>query len=91
MVVGAGRGPLVRRALVAASQAERSIKVYAVEKNPNAVLTLHAWKEMEWGDKVIRSLVFIVNLTCVCFSFFLVCIKLHLYSVRREIASSVFF
>lgn len=52
MVVGAGRGPLVRRALVAASQAERNIKLYAVEKNPNAVLTLHAWKEMEWGDKV---------------------------------------
>lgn len=52
MVVGAGRGPLVRRALVAASQADRQIKLYAVEKNPNAVLTLHAWKEMEWGDKV---------------------------------------
>ncbi|XP_018007880.1 protein arginine N-methyltransferase 5 [Hyalella azteca] len=52
MVVGAGRGPLVRRALTAASQADRKIKLYAVEKNPNAVLTLHAWQEMEWGDKV---------------------------------------
>ena len=52
MVVGAGRGPLVRRAIIAASQADRNIKLYAVEKNPNAVLTLHAWKEMEWADKV---------------------------------------
>lgn len=39
MVVGAGRGPLVRAAIAAAKNAERLIKVYAVEKNPNAIVT----------------------------------------------------
>lgn len=39
MVVGAGRGPLVRASLRAAEAAKRTIKVYAVEKNPNAVIT----------------------------------------------------
>jgi len=53
MVVGAGRGPLVRRALSASSRAGRPIKVYALEKNPNAVLTLHGLMEMEWADKDI--------------------------------------
>ncbi|XP_052284761.1 protein arginine N-methyltransferase 5-like isoform X2 [Dreissena polymorpha] len=53
MVVGAGRGPLVRASLAAAKQADRIIsKVYAVEKNPNAVVTLENLKEELWGDKV---------------------------------------
>lgn len=39
MVVGAGRGPLVHASLNAAEMASAQIKVYAVEKNPNAVLT----------------------------------------------------
>ena len=39
MVVGAGRGPLVDAALKAAAVAKRSIRVYAVEKNPGAVNT----------------------------------------------------
>lgn len=39
MVVGAGRGPLVRAALNASMNTKIQIKVYAVEKNPNAVLT----------------------------------------------------
>lgn len=39
MVLGAGRGPLVKAALKAADQAERKIRVYAVEKNPNAIVT----------------------------------------------------
>lgn len=39
MVVGAGRGPLVRALLNAADKAERKVKVYAVEKNPNAIVT----------------------------------------------------
>lgn len=39
MVVGAGRGPLVHASLNAAEMANQQIKVYAVEKNPNAVLT----------------------------------------------------
>ena len=41
-VVGAGRGPLVRASLSAAARCGRRLRVYAVEKNPNAVVTLHA-------------------------------------------------
>lgn len=52
MVVGAGRGPLVRAALTAARKAERKIKVYAVEKNPNAVVTLQAQQDEMWGESV---------------------------------------
>lgn len=40
MVVGAGRGPLVRASLAAADAAGRALRVYAVEKNANAVITL---------------------------------------------------
>lgn len=53
MVVGAGRGPLVRRALAAAKAAKRMIKVYAVEKNPNAVVTLQAQQDEDWGEQVL--------------------------------------
>ncbi|XP_057434586.1 protein arginine N-methyltransferase 1.5 [Lotus japonicus] len=53
MVVGAGRGPLVRASLQAAEETGRKLKVYAVEKNPNAVVTLHALIKMEgWEDMV---------------------------------------
>ncbi|PKA57891.1 Protein arginine N-methyltransferase 5 [Apostasia shenzhenica] len=53
MVVGAGRGPLVRASLQAAEEAGRKIKVYAVEKNPNAVVTLNSLIKLEgWEDIV---------------------------------------
>ena len=39
MVVGAGRGPLVRASIRAADEAGRKVRVYAVEKNPNAIVT----------------------------------------------------
>ncbi|XP_056010372.1 protein arginine N-methyltransferase 5-like isoform X2 [Ostrea edulis] len=53
MVVGAGRGPLVRASIAASHQADRKIrKVYAVEKNPNAVVTLENMKDEMWGDLV---------------------------------------
>ncbi|CAA0838296.1 Protein arginine N-methyltransferase 1.5 [Striga hermonthica] len=53
MVVGAGRGPLVRASLQAADEMERKLKVYAVEKNPNAVVTLHSLVKLEgWEDVV---------------------------------------
>ena len=52
MVLGAGRGPLVRASLQAASLANRKIKVFAVEKNPNAIVTLLTQKEETWGDSV---------------------------------------
>ena len=37
---GAGRGPLIRRALTAARRAQVNIKVVALDKNPNAIITL---------------------------------------------------
>lgn len=52
MVVGAGRGPLVRAAIAAAKNTGCLIKVYAVEKNPNAIVTLHAQQYEMWGDQV---------------------------------------
>lgn len=53
MVVGAGRGPLVRASLRASDRCGRRLKVYAVEKNPNAVITLQSLVESEaWGDRV---------------------------------------
>uniref|UniRef100_A0AAY5KLH4 Protein arginine N-methyltransferase 5 n=1 Tax=Esox lucius TaxID=8010 RepID=A0AAY5KLH4_ESOLU len=52
MVLGAGRGPLVNASLRAAKQAGRKLRIYAVEKNPNAVVTLENWKFEEWGDQV---------------------------------------
>ncbi|XP_017880424.1 protein arginine N-methyltransferase 5 [Ceratina calcarata] len=52
MVVGAGRGPLVNASLNASATAKQDIKVYAVEKNPNAVLTLQALERDLWENKV---------------------------------------
>ena len=44
MVVGAGRGPLVRASLRASERANIAIFVYALDKNPNAVVTLRQVK-----------------------------------------------
>jgi len=53
MVVGAGRGPLVACALRAAETAGRNMECWAVEKNPNAVVTLQNRRIREgWGDRV---------------------------------------
>ncbi|CAF1559295.1 unnamed protein product [Adineta ricciae] len=51
MVVGSGRGPLVNRALEAADRAKYKVHIYAVEKNPMAIISLHAQKQ-EWGNRV---------------------------------------
>lgn len=51
-VLGAGRGPLVTRTLSAAKEANRIVKIYAVEKNPNAYLQLMNRQRLEWGDSV---------------------------------------
>lgn len=53
MVVGAGRGPLVRAAMQAAARASRRLRVYAVEKNPNAVVHIQQLlAEHGWQDQV---------------------------------------
>ncbi|KAF8474593.1 PRMT5 arginine-N-methyltransferase-domain-containing protein [Kalaharituber pfeilii] len=56
-VVGAGRGPLVSRALRAAEATGRNIQLYAVEKNPNAYVTLLRHNKDTWRGrvKVIKS------------------------------------
>eukprot|EP00005_Dracoamoeba_jomungandri_P006704 CAMPEP_0174262836 /NCGR_PEP_ID=MMETSP0439-20130205/15796_1 /TAXON_ID=0 /ORGANISM="Stereomyxa ramosa, Strain Chinc5" /LENGTH=571 /DNA_ID=CAMNT_0015347827 /DNA_START=9 /DNA_END=1721 /DNA_ORIENTATION=+ len=54
MVVGAGRGPLVRASLRASERAGRALRVYAVEKNDNAVVTLRNMKESHgWTNVTI--------------------------------------
>ncbi|KAI8051494.1 protein arginine N-methyltransferase 5 [Syncephalis plumigaleata] len=52
MVVGAGRGPLVTRCLEAARRANRQVRVFAVEKNPNAYVTLQKMNKEVWNDRV---------------------------------------
>jgi protein arginine N-methyltransferase 5 len=42
MVVGAGRGPLVRASITAAEAAGRPLRVYALEKNPAALVHIQA-------------------------------------------------
>lgn len=51
-VVGAGRGPLVQASLNAGVTAGRTLKVYAVEKNANAVITLRNRAIMDGWDNV---------------------------------------
>eukprot|EP00469_Lotharella_globosa_P013711 CAMPEP_0167772854 /NCGR_PEP_ID=MMETSP0111_2-20121227/1085_1 /TAXON_ID=91324 /ORGANISM="Lotharella globosa, Strain CCCM811" /LENGTH=439 /DNA_ID=CAMNT_0007662405 /DNA_START=378 /DNA_END=1697 /DNA_ORIENTATION=+ len=52
VVVGAGRGPLVRCALRAAKEAKTTLRLYAVEKNKNAINTLQNAVLNEWGSSV---------------------------------------
>ena len=37
---GAGRGPLIRRALAAAKSTHANVRIIALDKNPNAIVTL---------------------------------------------------
>jgi len=55
-VVGAGRGPLVKCALKAAQSLDINIKIIAVEKNPNAVITLrHRCAVENWENVRVIS------------------------------------
>lgn len=51
MVLGAGRGPLVRSVLNAAENTGRKVRVYIIEKNPNAIRTLTAIAKKLWSNK----------------------------------------
>jgi protein arginine N-methyltransferase 5 len=51
-VVGAGRGPLVARALHAAEIVFLEVEVWAVEKNPNAYVLLQTRNREDWDNKV---------------------------------------
>ena len=53
-VVGAGRGPLVARTLIAADKVKVGVRVVALEKNPHAVRTLKAFaaNDANWAGRV---------------------------------------
>lgn len=51
-VVGAGRGPLVTRALRASEAVSVEIELWAVEKNPNAYVLLQRHNEEDWRNRV---------------------------------------
>lgn len=51
-VVGAGRGPLVTRALKASEDVGVAIDMWALEKNPNAYVLLQRHNETTWGHRV---------------------------------------
>ena len=51
-VVGAGRGPLVTRALKAAESAGVDIDMWALEKNPNAYVLLQRHNDSIWNRRV---------------------------------------
>ncbi|GKZ65254.1 methyltransferase protein [Aspergillus niger] len=51
-VVGAGRGPLVSRALQASVETGVKIDLWAVEKNTNAFVLLQRHNEQKWGGQV---------------------------------------
>ena len=56
-VVGAGRGPLVSRALKAAEDTGIDIDMWALEKNPNAYVLLQRHNETKWngGVSLVKS------------------------------------
>lgn len=51
-VVGAGRGPLVTRALKASEEVGVEIDLWALEKNPNAYVLLQRHNATIWNNKV---------------------------------------
>jgi protein arginine N-methyltransferase 5 len=51
-VVGAGRGPLVSRALRASKLAQVPIDLWAVEKNANACVLLQTYNQTHWNGQV---------------------------------------
>lgn len=51
-VVGAGRGPLVTRALKASEDVGVEIDMWALEKNPNAFVLLQRHNETIWNNRV---------------------------------------
>ncbi|KAF2018564.1 arginine N-methyltransferas-like protein [Aaosphaeria arxii CBS 175.79] len=51
-VVGSGRGPLVTRALNASEKTKIPVRVYAVEKNPNAYVLLQRHNRETWNNRV---------------------------------------
>lgn len=64
MVLGAGRGPLVRASLKAGELSNRKVKIYAVEKNPNAgiyVTNMIGLQSKIWGRMERGIPIFLMN------------------------------
>lgn len=54
MVLGAGRGPLILSSLRAGRRSNRKLRIFAVEKNPNAVIILKNLKRrLCWTDEQV--------------------------------------
>ncbi|KAF8604211.1 PRMT5-domain-containing protein [Ceratobasidium sp. AG-I] len=51
-VAGAGRGPIVSNCIRAVERSGRDARIYAVEKNPSAFVTLQGRKAREWPSNV---------------------------------------
>ena len=51
-IVGAGRGPLVTRALRASAKSQVEIEIWAVEKNPHTLVILQNLNRTLWGGLV---------------------------------------
>ena len=85
-MVGAGRGPLVRASLKASAETGRRIRVYAVEKNLNAVVTLQNLVESEGCGPPAGSALPIHSYFFVMTS----CNNLYLISVEKIFISCVF-
>ncbi|VDP30074.1 unnamed protein product [Soboliphyme baturini] len=52
MVLGAGRGPLVTVCLESADVLNCKINMFAIEKNPCAIITLNSLNETKWDNRV---------------------------------------
>lgn len=53
IVLGAGRGPLVRASINASKNTGRKLKIIIVEKNPNAIVTLTSLLNVLWPNEDI--------------------------------------
>lgn len=53
LLVGAGRGPLIRAAINATKNTGRFLKIIVVEKNANAICTLKSMIKVMWPDEDI--------------------------------------
>ncbi|OTB04053.1 hypothetical protein M426DRAFT_59235 [Hypoxylon sp. CI-4A] len=51
-VAGSGRGPLVKRVLNASKKLNIPVRVWALEKNPNAYVYLLRQNQVEWNNRV---------------------------------------
>lgn len=51
MLLGGGRGPIARAILNAAQITNRQVRLYIIEKNPNAIRTLSHMLKTLWTNK----------------------------------------